>query len=202
MPSSWEKVCNLAMARLGEPFITNLSDNTKEAKACKNTYEMVVDEVLERHNWSFANEIVSIAPLSTTPVAKWEYEYLMPSSPYCLRVIKVQDSDENDIEYAISGRKIMCNQEDEIILHYTSRITDPTHLPPTLAMAIALRLAHWIEAKFGDSITRRKSIGDEYDAVILQAKINNQASDYSNDEYERSGDNIYGNSDWVTEGRS
>ena len=62
MPSSWEKVCNLAMARLGEPFITSLGDNTKEAKACNNVYEMVIDEVLEKHNWSFANEIVSISP--------------------------------------------------------------------------------------------------------------------------------------------
>ncbi len=197
---SWVKICNLALSRIGEPDITALDDDTEEAIACNSVYESVVDEVLEMYNWACARSMAILSADSSTPVFKWDYQYPFPSNPYCLRVIKVQDTGETDIEYEIQGRKILCDEEDGIYLQFSKRIVDPAELSPWLSTCIALKLANWIEPRFGDSITRRKSIMDEFAAAVLEAKIAGQCQDWGDDETERGSENKYGNLDWVSAG--
>ncbi len=201
MPSSWESVCNLALSRIGLEDITSLSDDLARAIACRVAYQNVVDEVLLGHDWVCARHQKDLAALATFPVYKFDYQYILPVNPYCLRVREVANLAELPIKYQMMGRYILCDEPDGVYLSYIKRITDPAELDGILANCISLRLASWIEPRFGDSITRRKSILEEYGGLILQAKIEGAAHDYADDETERSADTENGNSDWSQAGR-
>lgn len=201
MPSSFVVICNMALIRLGEAQITALTDDTVEAETCNTMYAQVVDEVLNGWDWLSSRHMASLTADATAPTFKWDYRYLMPSNPYCLRVLEVRNLYEVPIKYQIRGRYVQCDEEDGIYLSYSKRITDPTEIDPLLSQAISLRLASWMEPKFGDSITRRNSILSEFGGVILQAKMDGAIQDYSQDETERSADTEDGNSDWAQAGR-
>lgn len=199
--NSWVVLCNMALTRLGEDNITALSDSSVQAIACNIAYLPVVDEVLTAYDWVCSRETAQLAASLTIPTYKWKSSYLLPASPYCLRVREVLNLGEEPIPYHLKGRSILCDDPDGIFLGYNKRMTVPADIDPLLASAMSLRLASWIEPQFGDSIMRRKSILEEYDVIILQAKMSGAIQDYSQDELERSADAEYGNSDWARAGR-
>ena len=191
----------MALSRLGLEDITSLTDDTARAIACRVAYQNVIDEVLLGHDWVCARYMKDLTALVSTPVYKFYYQYLLPANPYCLRIREVANLSEVSIKYQMMGRYILCDEPDGLYLSYNKRVTDPTELDGILANCISLRLASWIEPRFGDSITRRKSILEEYGGLILQAKIEGAAHDYADDETERSADTEDGNSDWSQAGR-
>jgi len=191
----------MALSRLGLEDITLLTDDTARAIACRVAYQNVIDEVLLEHDWVCARYMKDLTALVSTPAYKFYYQYLLPANPYCLRIREVANLSEVSIKYQMMGRYILCDEPDGLYLSYNKRVTDPTELDGILANCISLRLASWIEPRFGDSITRRKSILEEYGGLILQAKIEGAAHDYADDETERSADTEDGNSDWSQAGR-
>lgn len=191
----------MALSRIGLEDITSLTDDTGRAIACRLSYQNVVDEVILGHDWVCTRHMIDLTAMASAPIYKFDYQYLLPANPYCLRVREVADLSELPIKYQMMGRYILCDEPDGLYLSYSKRITDPTELDGILSNCISLRLASWIEPRFGDSITRRKSILEEYGGLILQAKIEGAMQDYANDETERSADTEDGNSDWSQAGR-
>jgi hypothetical protein len=197
--TTFVQVCNMALSRLGEDLISDLdSEDTTETR-CREVYPQVVDEVLSAYNWACARSQILLSADGTTPAAKWDYRYAMPTNPYCLRIHAVKDLDENDIEYEVMGRYILCDEEDGIILEYGCRLVLPATFDSILSQAISLRIAWWIEPLFGDSVTRRKSIADEYSGLIMKARIEGALQGWADDETNRSPDGD--NADWINAGR-
>jgi len=192
---AWVDVCNLALRRLGERPIDDLTDETKEAEACNESYEAAVDDVLVMADWTCARHRKTVTVDATAPDFGWDYRYSLPSSPYCLKVLSIED----DPDYEIEGRYILTDQETSINLKYTKRITDESELDPLLRRAIVLKLAHDISRYLVPSESIRQSIMDEFKAVLREAKAANQAADHQTDEDEASSSN--GNTEWIDAGR-
>lgn len=72
-------ICNLALRRLAAKEITDLStQNSVEAKECRNWYEPTLKELLRMSPWSFAIKRASLNRSTTDPSFGWKYQYALP----------------------------------------------------------------------------------------------------------------------------
>ena len=118
-------ICSNALRRLGDDPITSLSDDTERARLCNAFYGDARDHVLRSHPWNFAITRAKLARLSAKPSYGFQYQYSLPVSPYCLRILEMEHPDyifkiEND---ATNGRVLLTDQ-DEANVMYVARITN------------------------------------------------------------------------------
>ena len=143
MPSKVD-ICNEALNLLGANTISSLTEATTTAVLCNRIYDTEVDYLLRQHNWNVAVREANLAAVVGTPVVGWLYKFLMPTDPYCLRVLNVYDTADDDQDFQCRGRHIYADVSAIDIL-YIGRVTDPNEfdsmLMKTLVDLLAYRLA-------------------------------------------------------------
>lgn len=146
--NSKTSICNLALIRLGEKTITDVTDDSNTARLCNYIYDQVLDEVLAsgpEKGWKFARGRVSVTVSATEPAFEFEYQYQIPTN--VLRVYSVQVGEEELTDWVREGEYILTDEEDEEVdVKYIQRITDAAKFPPyfvkVLYMNIAIELAY------------------------------------------------------------
>jgi len=151
------EICNLALREVGEQEIQSLSETSKNAKICNRFFESVYDEVLRLHNWNCALFRTELAQDSDTPDYGWTYQYTLPADPYCLRVLRMEDT---DYEWVIEGRKLLTDEGTAKIL-YIGRVADPDKLDPLCTRVIVLTLAYRMAYTLTENATLRQIIKDD-----------------------------------------
>ena len=143
MPSKVD-ICNEALNLLGANTIASLTEASTTAVLCNRIYDTEVDYLLRQHNWNVAVREANLAAATGTPVVGWLYKFLMPTDPYCLRVLNVYDTSDEDQNFQCRGRHIYADVSAIDIL-YIGRVTDPSEfdsmLMKTLVDLLAYRLA-------------------------------------------------------------
>jgi hypothetical protein len=143
MPSKVD-ICNEALNLLGANTISSLTEASTTAVLCNRIYDTEVDYLLRQHNWNVAVREANLAAVVGTPVVGWLYKFLMPTDPYCLRVLNVYDTSDEDQNFQCRGRHIYADVSAIDIL-YIGRVTDPNEfdsmLMKTLVDLLAYRLA-------------------------------------------------------------
>lgn len=134
------QICNLALARLGASRITSLSDNTNEAKLCNLMYDDLAEEVMSEGAWSSTIKRASLAKTTNTPAFGFTDEFQLPTDPFCLRVLAINDLTPGDYDYRIEGDKLLANIS-TMKIKYIGRLTDTQSYDPMLKRAIVSRLA-------------------------------------------------------------
>lgn len=160
------QICNFALTKVGAQQIISIDDNSKNARLCKQYYEVAVDEVLRDHPWNCAIWRVEIAADATAPEFDYVYRYALPSNPWCLRVL---DLYPDDIQYVIEGRYILTNYS-TCKLKFIGRITDPSQFDSLCANAVYLWLAIKLAYPLMQSRTLVDQLQDEYRYLIRRAK--------------------------------
>lgn len=149
------EICNLALGHLGDnATVASLDppEGSAQAEHCARFYPIARDSLLELHTWRFATRRATLAELVNTTTA-WDYAYAKPAD--CLRVIAVIEPTATDDQIA-SGIKvpqpfaceinddlaevILTDQEDAV-MRYVARISDPTKFSPLFVMALSWHLA-------------------------------------------------------------
>ena len=135
-------ICSNALRRLGDDPITSLTDDTERARLCNSFYADARDAVLRLHPWNFAITRTSLAQLSDTPSYGFAYQYSLPTSPYCLRVLGMEYEDyifkvEN---YSTQGRVLLTDESTAKIL-YVARITDTIQFDALFVDVLTAKLA-------------------------------------------------------------
>lgn len=134
------QICNLALAKIGAARITSLTDGTESANLCNTIYDDIAEEVMMEGPWASTLTRTSLARTTNTPSFEYTYEFQLPVSPNCLKVLKVNDLVEGDIDFRIEGDKLLCNESSVKIL-YISYLTDTQSYGTSLKRAITSRLA-------------------------------------------------------------
>lgn len=165
MTISVTHICNMALSKIGANRISALSDGTKNSILCNDFYEATVDEVLRMHPWNCAISRAQLAPLSESPAFGYDYQYTLPTAPYCLRVLQT----ELDYEFKIEGRMLLTDESTCNIL-YIKRITDPTKFDPLLVEAIAVRLGMKLAYPVVQSKTLTEQLAQEYEWILREAR--------------------------------
>tara|TARA_Y100001937_G_scaffold128491_1_gene205406 strand:+ start:5923 stop:6501 length:579 start_codon:yes stop_codon:yes gene_type:complete len=135
-------ICSNALRRLGDDPITSLTDDTERARLCNAFYADARDSCLRSHPWNFAITRASLAQLSATPVYGFDYQFALPTDPFCLRVLSMEFEDyifkvEN---LSTQGRVLLTDQETAKII-YIARVTDTTLFDSLFVDTLIAKLA-------------------------------------------------------------
>ena len=108
MSNSSINICSQALLKIGASSITSFEDGTAEAEVAGNLYSYIRDALLSSYPWSFILTQTQLARLESTPLADFNYAYLLPSD--FLRIISVGYGNKGrGVEYRIVKDCIYCN---------------------------------------------------------------------------------------------
>jgi hypothetical protein len=150
-------ICNMALGRIGVGArIEALStDTTPEAVQCRSFYDISYASTLREFSWPFANKIVTMTLVQTSPDNEWGYSYRYPSD--CLKIKRLMSGFRNDsrdtrVPFTIrsddDGRLIFTDQVDAEI-EYTFDFNDNARLPADFVSALAWRIAYEVAPSLG-----------------------------------------------------
>ena len=169
MAISWTSICNMALAGLGINSISNIdTDTTTAAIKCRAIYENTRDMLLRGFDWRFAIKRAELSQLDSTPEFGFDYEYTLPTSPYCLRVLNMED----DAAFEIEGRKLLTD-EDECKIRYISRVTNPSKLDALFVSLMVCSIKAQLAIPLTNSGTLKTRMDGELKGVMMQARFAN-----------------------------
>lgn len=139
-------IANLALAEISAHEITNIADDTQEARWCNRFYGQCRDEMLRTHPWNFAMKRVDLTELSTAPVNEWSHQFGLPSdyiSLYQLNQFQCWGYGgwfNNSKLFQVENGALLTNAETATI-RYVFQQTDTTKYDPLFVTALSLLLA-------------------------------------------------------------
>lgn len=168
--SSELSLCNQALTMLGDITIGSLTEDTKAAKVCNLQYANTRDAIFRSYPWNCLQRRASLARSASNPAWGYEYQYQLPADPYCLKVLSMQEhDDDSEVDYVIEGRYILTDSETCNIL-YVARVTDPNEYDVLLQRAIVAKLASDIAYSITGNATLVQTLFQTYLATVRQAR--------------------------------
>jgi hypothetical protein len=174
MATSKVQIANLGLMHVGGNSITSLTENTNEARAINQVYDLVRDAVLADHPWNFAVKRIIPGLDGTTPVYGFSYRFDLPTD--YIRLVEIEDNPP----YKISGQFIECDSS-VIKIKYIAENDMPTEYDFPFVMAFGLRLGATIAERLTQSSKLAKDLLEAYDLAIRTAKTVDSQSDQPDD---------------------
>ena len=164
-------ICSNALRRLGDDPITSLTDDSERARLCNAFYEDARDACLRSHPWNFAITRASLTQLSDSPVYGYDYQYALPTNPYCLRVLAMEFEDyifkvEN---FSTQGRVLLTDEEPAKII-YIARITDTTLFDSLFVDTLITKLASDLAYPVTNSLKVQEQMYRLYQLKLSEAR--------------------------------
>lgn len=144
------QIANEALVKVGASTITSLTDNTESAIKMNLLFDSIADEVMTVGAWSSTISRATLAKIVEAPAWGFDSQFQLPTDPFCLRVLNINQSIVNpdrsprssgeELGYAIEGDKLLIDA-DSVSIRYIGRITDTESYDQMLKRAIVHRLA-------------------------------------------------------------
>lgn len=175
MADSSVDIANLALTLIGEAAIVSLDEETDQARALKRIYNITLDAVLRDHNWNFAQLRVSLARHAIAPSFKFSYQYVLPTDPYCLRLLETNlDSDQawriETYKTASEQSRVIVTDATSVKVLYVARLTDVVLWDALFADAFATDLAYRASFAITRNAALTKSLQDEKELAWRKAR--------------------------------
>ena len=134
------EICNKALYLIGQESIAAIDppDDNDRARLCAAFYASSRDATLRAYEWNFAIRRDTLVLDGTAPENGYAAQYVLPTDPYCLRVLELNDDPE--AEWVIEGRRLLTN-ESEAIIKFIARITETGYFDSLFEDTLAARLA-------------------------------------------------------------
>lgn len=148
-------VCNMALMRVGHSdTISDITEDSTEAKICRVFWDMILDSVLRDVPWPFATKRVSLALVNETAPSNWTYVYAVPSDCLFARALVIPGMriprPDDQLPFEMNAIKIYSDQVDAELV-YTSRVDNlnfwDSQSLSMLAWALAPELATALKVK-------------------------------------------------------
>jgi hypothetical protein len=179
MAESILEICNSALMQLGHSPIISLDNPQGETGValgkptkivlCNHFYPKVRDAVLRAHPWSCATARQQLALEATGPISGFTYYFTLPSDPYCLRVL---DIDDTEAPWRVEGRKLACDNN-SVIARFIKRVEDTSEYDALLDEAIAARMASTLAYPVAGSMSLAGEMWNLYEAKLREARTMN-----------------------------
>ena len=175
MADSDVDIANMALTLLGQASIVDLDEQVDAARAIKRVYTIALDAVLRDHNWNFAQVRVGLARHDVAPVWDFAYQYVLPSDPYCLRVLETSlDSSEpwriETYKTAAEQSRVIVTDATSIKILYLARLTDVILWDALFADAFAFEIAFRASFAITSDATLQKNLQIEKEAAWRRAR--------------------------------
>ena len=129
------EIVNGSLLLIGANLITNIEE--RNGRIMNAFYPSTRDEIVAAAEWNFAKGRASLSRLAAAPVFEFDYQYELPSDPYCLRVVELYDSDS---EWKVEGRQLLTN-DDTAKIRYMKRVIDTALFSPMFVKSLQFYLA-------------------------------------------------------------
>ena len=164
-------IVNAALIKLGEATITSLTQDSKPARLANAVYSDLRDAVLMAHPWNFALAEASLAADGTSPTWTYDYRYALPETPSkCLRVLRIEDDDQEGVEWEVFGRYIHTDQGAPLRIKYVAQVTDAGQYTPLFVETLAARLAAELAEPLKQSSSMTQAMWELYERKLAQAR--------------------------------
>ena len=168
------EICNSALNMLGANNITEITEDSKNARLLNQRYTPIRDAVFRLHAWNCLIKRVELAQDTDTPTHEYEKQYTLPAD--CLRVLKIgghhngSSSDLDDGQkFKVEGRKVITD-ESSIYLLYISKIDDVNEYDTLLQETIAARLAAELCYAITSSTSLATQMNELYKEKLREAR--------------------------------
>lgn len=185
MAQSQTDICNSALQRVGAARIMDISDNSREARACAIAYDSNRRSELSKYRWKFAITRAVLAPDATGPAFEYQYAYSLPAD--CLRILLPTDP---YLDWSVEGRKILTNTlqspylgagasgsvapgSPALYLRYIADITDATMFDAAFYDMLGIALAIDLCETLTQSNQKKADLENEYKDALAAARRTN-----------------------------
>ena len=166
MAQSVVDCCNSALQKVGSRGIMSLTEDSREARACRKAFDSNRRAELRKHPWKFAIKRVVLAPDSDTPAFDYLYQFTLPAD--CVRILFPQDW---TTDWAVEGRKILTNYGGGILnLRYVADIEDCTLWDAAFYDMVAISLALDLVEQLTTSTGKKQLLEKDYEDARSEAK--------------------------------
>ena len=121
----------------------SLTDNTTEAKLCNTLFDELAARAMIQGSWTTTIRRASLARTTNTPTYEYTYEYQLPVSPKCLKVITINESKAGDSDYKIEDDKLLTD-DSSVKIKYIAQLTDTADYGVLLTEVIEILLASYL----------------------------------------------------------
>jgi hypothetical protein len=160
-------IANLALSRLGEPAIMDMTDeNSEVARLITVVYEPTVREIARDHEWNCLRKRANIPQLATAPEFGYDHAYQLP--PDFIRLLRLngRDVQERTALYDIEGRHLLTDA-DAAKIQYIGYVEDTTIYDDLFIECLAVRLASKLATIIRDDEAKGQQLSQEYLQVAL-----------------------------------
>ena len=143
-----EQVVNQALSHLrAKSRVSNLdTDATLEAHNARLHYDVVRRSMLQKYEWTFAEQVLAMAVSTGSSRTDWTYAYQWPAN--CLRPRGFQDGTRrrSRVPFVVGlsddgNERLIFTDQASAVLVYTVDVTNTTFWPPLFAFALSWALA-------------------------------------------------------------
>ena len=100
-------IANSALNMIGASNINSLTEDSVAARIVNQRYTFVRDAVFRSHPWNSLIRRATLAENSTAPTWGFTKAYNLPTDPFCLRVLRIENL---DINFRVEGRTIVTDE--------------------------------------------------------------------------------------------
>lgn len=159
-------ICNRALQLVGSAQqIMNLTDTTREARACTRAYDVCRRAELRSHPWNFSIKRAQLAADTSAPAFGATFRFPWPVD--CLRVIVPRNAEFN---WQVEGRAIVSDNSAPLNIRYIRDEEDATIFDAMFCETLAYRIALAIVEDLTQSATKRQILSGEYKNSLLEAR--------------------------------
>lgn len=167
--ASQTEIYNRALSKLGAARVNSPTENTRNAKACHNAYEIVRDALLREYRWAFAVRRAQIAAAVAAPEFGPSYKFPLPAD--YLRLLPPDDESTPGIDdRMIEADAIVTDSEGPLDIIYLARIEDTSRFNASFVKALACDLAFEICQEITRSTSKKESLRQDRKEAIREAR--------------------------------
>ncbi|MEO8375789.1 MAG: hypothetical protein ABI471_11225 [Sphingomonas bacterium] len=174
-------ICNLALGELRASAIADIAEDSIEAQNCARYYPQCLKLLLERHDWSFATRIASLAELSVNPRAsEWLHAYALPVD--CATPKRLVPPLEGVVAcWPVEWRQafiveagLLYTQIPGALLEYSSDDVPEAVMPALFADALAYALAARLAVPIRDSREMKGQLLQQAELAAMRAMADDE----------------------------
>ena len=175
--------------------ISSYDDDSEQARAASEQYDMAMGHCLEVMDWSFASVLANLpeAVLSPTDAIDPDlpYLYAMPGD-----LVRLHEVGEIGTKWRRDRQGIRADTPAPLQVRYTAKVTNEAILPATFQTAVALQLALLLAPRWLGTQSKISEI-EARAARMLKLAMRQDSQMASSARY----DGLADQPDWVTEAR-
>jgi hypothetical protein len=143
-------IINMALLLAGEEQIADIDDDSKPANTAKAFWDLCLQSLISRHDWSWSIKRVTLSPDTEAPDFGYTAKFLLPDDFNHIVINIIDDPEEEEFDYRIEG-EFLHYSSDTLELRYSANITNVIILSAMASEALTYLLAAKIAAALSSS---------------------------------------------------